>query len=162
MPVITISALEKKIDTQITGIREVQNESLSDYNQSLRSLGNKNVKQSSEKSIIIKCVLVVSEQLYKGETYVQYPNTETNKIIGSSLFQINLDFFAINYFLNYYLARPQNNDHLRSKNIFFFFFYKFKFQFISNAFFIYMLSKNNSKNSWGLLAKMVERAFWKF
>ena len=52
MPVITISALEKKIDMQITGIREVQNESLSDYNQSLRSLGNKNGKQSLEKLII--------------------------------------------------------------------------------------------------------------
>ena len=52
MPVITISALEKKIDMQITGIREVQNESLSDYNQSLRSIVNKNGKQSLEKSII--------------------------------------------------------------------------------------------------------------
>jgi hypothetical protein len=35
----------------------------------------------SERSIIIKSVIVISEQLYKGETMVQYPNTETNKII---------------------------------------------------------------------------------
>lgn len=37
--------------------------------------------EASERTTIIKCVLVVSEQLYKGETFVQYPSSETNKIV---------------------------------------------------------------------------------
>jgi len=36
--------------------------------------------ESSERSII-KCAVVISEQLYKGETFVQFPNSETNKIV---------------------------------------------------------------------------------
>lgn len=35
----------------------------------------------STQGTIIKSILVVSEQLYKGETYVQYPDEETNKVI---------------------------------------------------------------------------------
>jgi hypothetical protein len=32
-------------------------------------------------STIIKCVVIVSEQLYKGETFIQYPETESNKLV---------------------------------------------------------------------------------
>ncbi len=35
----------------------------------------------SSPGTIIKCILVISEQLYKGETYAQYPSEETNKVI---------------------------------------------------------------------------------
>jgi len=37
--------------------------------------------ESSERMTIIKCAVVISEQLYKGETFVQFPNSETNKIV---------------------------------------------------------------------------------
>jgi Bardet-Biedl syndrome 2 protein len=37
--------------------------------------------EASPSGTIIKCIVIVSEQLYKGETFIQYPQEETNKVI---------------------------------------------------------------------------------